>query len=186
MKPERAFRTRIHNKLKRIGAKEFVKAQPMMMSPGAVVAGTPDTYYDFDPALAEKHGHIKIDSHRAEGLQWRTDYWVEYKWYDGKTRWPDPLDITKRKAAPALSGAQKLWLDRRDTVGGNCAVIIGSAMGAIILTERTWNNAIPMHVWEKHLLSDSDVAWFIVKMVCYKPGPEVPVHADFATWDVGP
>lgn len=79
------------------------------------------------------------------------DLWVEYKW-EPKFR---------RAVTPNLSALQRRWLNKRHDQGRNCAVIVGSPAGGLILTNKAWNEpAAPTN-----LLSVQGVASWIESQV---------------------
>lgn len=97
-------------------------------------AGTPDVYY----------------SGR------KSDLWVEYKWLNS-------LDMRKVKFRPNLSGHQKAWLEERVAEGRNCAVIVGSPFGGVILRVQDWQRGIPYDSFLKSPISPRGIAEWIFK-----------------------
>lgn len=69
----------------------------------------------------------------------KADLWIEYKWLPSIPKRTYNL-IDSRK--PSLSKLQQKWLANRIKEGRHVAVIVGTPIGAIILTNSTWEKNI--------------------------------------------
>lgn len=86
----------------------------------------------------------KINARFARGIPdaWYSgpagDLWVEYKW----------LPQSPRRFVPKLSANQRKWLRDRYQEGRRVAVIIGCPQGAMILTDRKWEQRVEVDRWQ--------------------------------------
>jgi hypothetical protein len=69
----------------------------------------------------------------------KADLWVEYKWLPSIPK--RAYNLTDG-AKPSLSMLQQKWLADRVKEGRNIAVIIGTPIGVIILTDLAWEKNI--------------------------------------------
>lgn len=120
---------------------KFVHRQPMLA--GAYgVAGTPDTYLDFNH-----------------------DLWVEWKMVPGEDRLPAEL---KDKLLP--TPLQQAWLNRRYRAGRNALAIIGfklrgRAHGVILATPEEWSNPVSRGTYEPRLQPAAALAAYLLERV---------------------
>lgn len=66
------------------------------------------------------------------------DLWIEYKWL---ARTP------KRRAQLGLTALQRKWLNDRYDEGRSVAVVVGCPQGALLLTDKNWNEPLEAGVY---------------------------------------
>ena len=92
------------------------------------------------------------------------DLWVEYKFIEKLPRNAEIL--------PDLSPQQLRWLNNRFDEGRNVAVIVGTPTGGVIYREKEWAQPLSRDVFEKRILSRTELAQWIFSQAGAK-------HADY-------
>lgn len=82
----------------------------------------------------------------------RADWWIEYKWGDGK-----------------LTALQERWLSNRYDEGRNVAVILGSKEGGVLLLHKAWEKLPPKTAWQSAVLTRKQLAEWILANVGASP-----------------
>lgn len=90
----------------------------------------------------------------------KADLWVEYKYIATPPKHGIINLVPER--SPYLSPLQQAWLNARCDEGRNVAVIVGTASGAVILTNKAWMQPIDLN---KTLLSKQSVAHWITHAI---------------------
>lgn len=85
------------------------------------------------------------------------DLWVEYKYI--------PKIPTRSQILPDLSDRQKKWLGNRLDEGRNVAVVLGTPLGGVIYTNRSWLTPLSPDEVRSQVVSNIEVARWIKSQV---------------------
>jgi hypothetical protein len=96
------------------------------------------------------------------------DLWVEYKYV---------ATVPKKGTVKiALTALQSAWLCERQHEGRNVAVIIGSKLGGVILTDEAWKNDLDSTAYQSQILTRIQLAQYIIARVEKDHGNQINPH----------
>ena len=90
----------------------------------------------------------------------KSDIWIEYKYL---ARTPQRADVWPANPNETLLSRMQLdWLNERHEEGRQIAVVIGCPDGAVVFSDRRWENKIPAKEFVSLLNSEKQVAEWIL------------------------